>query len=140
MEKVKVFNCRKYCIGLLLQNGSERIVQPGSFVTLSHEDIEYLSSVAPKLFADEKQLCLEDRTLAVQLGFVMDEQAEMLDAESIRKHLAQRASQVKAWLEGINEPYLLDAICDVAVEMDLPASKLLLLKERMPEREFIREE
>lgn len=48
--------------------------------------------------------------------------------------------QVKAWLDGIREPYLLDAICDVATEMDLPASKLQLLKERMPNREFIREE
>ena len=37
----------------------------------------------------------------------------------------------------MTEPYLLDAIYDVAAEMDLPASKLQLLKERMPEREFI---
>lgn len=140
MEKVRVYNERKYSIGLLLQNGAERIVHPGSFALLARDEIEYLSSIAPALFDGEKQLRLEDRALAVQLGFVSSEQAETLDAEAIRKHLSQRVPQVKAWLDGIKEAYLLDAICDVAVEMDLPASKLQLLKERMPEREFIREE
>lgn len=48
--------------------------------------------------------------------------------------------QVKAWLDGIHEAYLLDAICDVAAQMDLPASKLQLLQERMPEREFLKSE
>lgn len=75
--------------------------------------------------------------MAAQLGFVDDAQAETLDAEAIRKRLSQRVPQVRVWLEGVTEPYLLDAIYDVAAEMDLPASKLQLLKERMPEREFI---
>ena len=48
--------------------------------------------------------------------------------------------QLKAWLDGVTEPYLLDAICDVATEMDLPASKLQLLRERMPERDIIQGE
>lgn len=60
-----------------------------------------------------------------------------MDAAEIRKCLAQRVPQVKAWLDGIQEAYLLDVIGDVAAEMDLPASKLQLLQERMPEREFI---
>lgn len=89
------------------------------------------------MFENEKQLKLEDRALAVQLGFIENETAEDMDAESIRKHLSQRVPQVKAWLDGVKEPFLLDAICDVAAEMDLPASKLQLLKERMPERELV---
>ena len=66
-----------------------------------------------------------------------DAQAETLDADVIRKKLNQRAPQLRAWLDGVTEPYLLDAICDVAAEMDLPASKLQLLQERMPGREFL---
>ena len=50
-----------------------------------------------------------------------------------RRHL-------KTWLDGIQEGYLLDAICDVAAEMDLPASKLQLLQDRLPEREFLKTE
>lgn len=104
---------------------------------LSREDVEYLASIAPALFEGEKQLRLEDRALAAQLGFVESEQEETLDVETIRKRLMQRVPQVKAWLADVREGYLLDAICDVAAQMDLPASKLQLLKERMPEREFI---
>ena len=137
MDKTRVYNQRTYSIGLILPNGAERVIHPGSFALLARDEIEYLASIAPSLFDGEKQLRLEDRALAAQLGFVDDAQAETLDAEAIRKRLSQRVPQVRVWLEGVTEPYLLDAIYDVAAEMDLPASKLQLLKERMPEREFI---
>ena len=140
MEKTRVYNQRKYAVGLILQNGAERVVHPGSFILLSRDEIEYLASIAPALFDGEKQLRLEDRALAAQLGFVDDAQAETLDADVIRKKLNQRAPQLRAWLDGVIEPYLLDAICDVAAEMDLPASKLQLLQERMPGREFLHAE
>ena len=68
------------------------------------------------------------------------EQTELLDAETIQKKLGLRISQLKTWLDNISEPYLLDAIYDVAMTMDLPASKLQLLQERMPDKEFIRAE
>ena len=120
MEKTKVYNPRKYDIGLLLQNGSERVIHAGSFALLSRDDIDYLISIAPALFENEKQLRIEDR------------------AETIQKKLGLRIGQLKAWLDGVSEPYLLDAIYDVAMTMDLPASKLQLLQERMPDKEFIR--
>lgn len=140
MEKIRVYNPRKFAIGVILQNGAERAILPGSFALLSKDDIEYLASVAPALFEDENLLQIGDRTVAVDLGFIDSLEKPILDADEIRRCLGQRVSQVKAWLEGIEEEYLLDAICDVAAEMDLPASKLQLLKERMPEREFLAKE
>ena len=140
MEKIRVYNPRKFAIGVILQNGAERAILPGSFALLSKDDIEYLASVAPALFEDENLLQIGDRTVAVDLGFIDSLEKPILDADEIRRCLGQRVSQVKAWLEGIEEEYLLDTICDVAAEMDLPASKLQLLKERMPEREFLAKE
>ena len=140
MEKIRVNNPRKFAIGVILQNGTERAILPGSFVMLEKEDIEYLASVAPMLFEGEKQLRLADRNLAVELGFIESTEQPVLDSEEIRRNLSQRVGQVKAWLDGIHEAYLLDAICDVAAQMDLPASKLQLLQERMPEREFLKTE
>ena len=96
--------------------------------------------MAPALFEGEKQLRLEDRALAVQLGFIQDEAEPVLDAEEIRKKLGMRPAQIKSWLDTIQEGYLLDAICDVAATMDLPASKLQLLQDRLPEREFLKTE
>lgn len=140
MEKIRVYNPRKFAIGLTLANGTERTVLPGSYTLLSKEDIEHLASFAPALFQDEKLLRIEDRNLTVELGFIDNIEKPVLDEEEIRKNLGQRVGQVKAWLDGIHEAYLLDAICDVAAQMDLPASKLQLLQERMPEREFLKAE
>ncbi|MBQ9632164.1 MAG: hypothetical protein IJV04_04515 [Lachnospiraceae bacterium] len=140
MDKIRVYNPRKYDIGLVLQSGMERVIHPGSFTPMSRDDIEYAASMAPALFEGEKQLRLEDHALAVQLGFVQDESEPVFDAEEIRKKLGMRNPQVKAWLESIQEGYLLDAVCDVAATMDLPASKLQLLQDRMPEREFLKAE
>ena len=66
MEKIRVYNERKYSIGLLLQSGVECVIRPGSFALLSQDEIEYLASIAPSLFEGEKQLRLEDRALAAQ--------------------------------------------------------------------------
>lgn len=140
MEKIRVYNPRKFAIGLTLANGTERTVLPGSFTLLSKEDIEHLASFAPALFQNEKLLRVEDRSLTAELGFIDSTDKPVLDEEEIRRCLSQRVSQVKTWLDGIDEAFLLDAICDVASTMDLPASKLQLLQERMPEREFLKAE
>lgn len=137
MEKYKVFNDRGYHIGLVLQNGTERVVQRGSYVLLAKEEIEYLTSIAPRLFQGERQLRLEDRALAVELGFVLAEDQPVFDEAFIRKQLGQRMALVKAWLEGITEPFLKDEVCRVAQQMDLPASKLQILQDWCPERPLV---
>ena len=140
MDKIKVYNARKYAVGLVLQNGAERVILPGSFALLTRDDIEYAGAIAPQLFVGEKQLYLEDRELAAQLGFIDDPATPTMDAEEIKKKLGLRPAQVKAWLDTVQEGYLLDSICDVAATMDLPASKLQLLQDRLPEREFLKAE
>lgn len=140
LDKIRVDNPRKFAVGFTLINGAEKVVKPCSFTLLSRDEIEYLASIAPSLFQDEKVLRLSDRELAVQLGFINGTEQPTMDVEEIRKRLGQRVPQVKAWLDGIQEDYLIDAICDVAADMDLPASKLQLLQERMPHRDFLKAE
>ena len=140
MDKIKVYNARKYAVGLVLQNGAERVILPGSFALLTRDDIEYAGAIAPQLFVGEKHLYLEDRELAAQLGFIDDAATPRMDTDEIRKKLSLRPAQIKVWLDTIQEGYLLDAICDVAATMDLPASKLQLLQDRLPEREFLKAE
>ncbi|MBQ3478414.1 MAG: hypothetical protein IJH25_09595 [Clostridia bacterium] len=140
MDNFRVYNARKYAIGLILQNGVERVILPGSFALLTRNDIEYAGAVAPDLFVGEKQLYLEDRKLAFQLGFIDDPESPMLNADEIKKKLVLRPAQLKTWLDTIQEAYLLDTICDVAATMDLPASKLQLLQDRLPARDFLKTE
>lgn len=88
MEKIRVYNPRKFAIGVILQNGTERSILPGSFALFSRDDIEYLASIAPVLFEGEKQLRLEDRNLAVELGFIESTEQPVLDGEEIRRNLS----------------------------------------------------
>ena len=41
MDKIRVYNPRKYDIGLVLQSGMERVIHPGSFTPMARDDIEY---------------------------------------------------------------------------------------------------
>lgn len=73
----------------------------------------------------------------MEMGFIEKADDQPLDEEEIRKHLALSAAKLHQWLEGINEPYLLDAIYREAVTMELSTSKLKILQEKMPDREFL---
>ena len=137
MDRYKVYNARAYNIGLLLQNGTERVVQSGSYTLLSRDDIEYVASIAPRLFIGERQLRLDDRKLAVELGFVKSEDTPVFGESEIRKQLAQRPQSIKAWLESIQEPFLLDEVFRVAQQMDLPATKLQIVQEIFPDRPLV---
>lgn len=137
MERYRVYNDRQYNIGLLLPNGTERVVSPGAYTLMTKEEIEHMTGIAPGLFAGEKQLRLEDRKLAVELGFVLSEDVAVFDAAFIRKQLGFGAAKVKAWLETVTEPYLLEEVLAVVRTMDLPASKLQVIQERVPGQALI---
>lgn len=71
------------------------------------------------------------------MGFIQKVDDRPLDEEEVRQHLSLSATKLHQWLQGIHEPYLLDAIYEVAVTMELSSSKLKILQEKMPDREFL---
>lgn len=89
------------------------------------------------MFEGERQLQLGDRDLAVELGFIKGPENKPLDEAEIRKQLGQSATKLRQWLDGIDEPYLLDAVFEIAMTMELSSSKLKALQEKMPDREFL---
>ena len=134
VTKYRVNNPLKSCIGVIYFNGIECTIHPKSFTMMTLEEIEYLASIAPKLFMGEKMLRLEDRELAAALGFIDSVDTPVFDETEIRRHLNQRVPEIQEWLNGIEEDFLIDMVCDVADKMDLPVSKMRLLQERMPTR------
>ena len=140
VTKYRVNNPLKFSIGVRHCNGTECAILPKSFTMMTIEEIEYLASIAPKLFVGEKMLRLEDRELAVALGFIDSVDTPVFDETEIRRRLNQRVPEIREWLNGIEEDFLIDMICDVADKMDLPVSKMRLLQERMPIRYMRRED
>lgn len=133
----RITNLRGYHIGIPTQSGREYNIPPHGYITLPYEDIEWAASIAPSLFVGEKQLQVADRFFAIDMGFIEDENAKSVDDELIRKQLGQAIAKVEAWLVTISEPYLLDAIYRVSTTMNLSSSKLKVLQEKMPDRDFL---
>lgn len=122
-DKVRVVNQTRYDIGVRLMNGIERNIHGGSFIVLDRDDVEYVMSIAPKLFAAPSQLLVKDDELLQTLGVAESEKEATVDREEIRKKISGSAKNLKAWLDTVEAPFVLDIVFQLAKEMDLPASK-----------------
>jgi len=134
----RVYNKCNFDIGITLTSGQQPIIRKGSFLPLSTNDILYIESVAAvrKPFSsrmlvavgdDGKELKLED------LGGYTDTFVQKhYDDNEIKLKLQMPAKQVEKWLEKVEDPIELDGIIKIAEQMDLPNSKMRLLREKAP--------
>lgn len=134
----RVYNKCSFDIGITLTSGQKPIIRKGSFLPMSVNDILYLESIAAvrKPFSsrmlvpvgdDGKDLTLED------LGGYTDTFTQKhYDDNEIKLKLQKPAKQVEKWLEEIEDPIELDGIIKIAEQMDLPNSKMRILRDKAP--------
>ena len=140
MKVFRVYNRCGYDIGVTLTSGQQPIIRAGSFLPLSVNDILYLETIArgkKKPFSsrelvpvsdDGKDLTLED------LGGYTDTYSEKhFGEEEISANLKKSAKQIEVWLSGIEDTIELHAILEIAEKMDLPNSKMKLIKAKLPD-------
>jgi hypothetical protein len=135
-ERVRVINQTRYGIGIRLANGIERNIAAGTFAVLARDDVEYLMSIAPKLFEAPCQLLVQDDELLQDYGVANKVEDVKIDREEIGRKLAGSAKNLKAWLDTVNEPFVIDIVREIAEKMDLPASKTRIIKEKLGEPEI----
>lgn len=135
-ERVRIKNVTPYDIGLRAQNGIEYNIKPGLFITMSKDDAEYNMAIAPKLFRKPAQLVVEDVVLNEMMG-ITKEDTEVCSKEVAMKYLKGSAAKLKTFLSENNEPHVIETVAITAKEMDLPASKITILQEFMPQRDFL---
>lgn len=145
-NRFRVFNRCKYDIGVRLINGQSINIKAGNFQLLSVDDILFIDGYCSnsKFFSskslvvmgpDGKELSLED------LGGYTDETTvKHLSDEEIVAYLKKPVATMKAWIEGIDSNEELHAIYMVAKTMDLPTSKLKILKTKIPNKDWLGEE
>lgn len=132
-ERVRITNMAKHDIGLVNQTGIEYNIKAGMFITLGKDDAEYMVAMARKSFENGK-LVLGDKELAADLGLMTPDELNPNSEEAVRKALGGNVKALKKYVEGIQEESLIEVIWEVANQMDLPASKMAVLKEAFPQK------
>ena len=139
-QRFRVYNRTNHDIGVTLASGLSTNIRTGSFAVLSVNDILYVESICNrrKFFSakdlvpvadDGKELTLED------IGGYTDEYAaenRHYSAEEIAAKLTKPYKAFEAWIKNIDDPVELHAIWEVGKDMDLTASKLKMLQNKIP--------
>lgn len=145
-KRFRVYNRCKYDIGVTLTSGQQVSIQHGSFQPLSVDDILYIESICRKkkffskkmlvaVSEDGKDLALED------LGGYADQTSlPHMNDEEIISGLKRPFKSFESWIKGIDDPEELHAIYEVAKTLDLPASKLKILKAKAPTKDWLGED
>ena len=140
-ERFRVNNPHNFSVGIVTMDKPYGIaIQPHSFTMLTQDEIDYLISICT-LFQDgvlqiagEKQ-----KEIAEMIGLNMENNANFMSDEDIRKKLSGNANQLRKWLESEEfQPYVLDKIAEIAKDMNLSMSKLQVLQAKIPGVEFLK--
>lgn len=132
-DRVRITNVTRHDIGLRNQTGIEYNIRPHAFITLGKDDAEYMIAIARELF-DGGELRVNDEELANNLDLLKPNDPAPSDDDVIRKALSGKAAEVKKYLSAQTSPFVIDCICEVAKQMDLPASKMKLVQEAFPNK------
>lgn len=141
----RVVNVCKYGIGVRKADGTGfNIPADGGMIIMSMNDILYDESRAKfncKKFA-KGMLEIYDaesgkKVSISELGMQeVPEEAKHLTEDEIYANLKGNLKKLESWLNKIDDEAELHAIYTLAVDMDLPVSKLKILKAKMPEKNF----
>lgn len=141
-ELIKVYNDRNYDYGVVTLQGMEKNIKPGSFITLTEDDIQYIESQCAhnrKPFANGELRAVmphKEKTLS-DIGIEPSQDNLRLPKVEIIELLKGKTPALKAWLETIDATEYLHEIFEIAKEIDLPTSKVRMLKEKLPNKMFV---
>lgn len=135
-SRVRVVNNTKFNIGLVGLNGMGYNIRPGVFALMNREDVEYNMAIAPSLFQKPAMLTVEDEELSMDVG-IEDVKSATFTDEDIAKVLKGTPAKIKAFIEENREaPHVIEAVLENAKKMDLPVSKMKVLKDAFPVRDL----
>lgn len=133
-DKIRVRNNTTFDIAVKMLDEKERLIKAGSFLPMTKDEIDYLSSICSVFSSNH--LTIENPEEAREIlegsGIVMEENPVFMDDDDIRKHLRASAANVKKWLDEIEfDRVLFSRIERIANEMDLPASKMKVVDAKL---------
>ena len=139
-EKIRLRNPQKFNVGIITVDKPYGLnIAPGAFTIVSKDDVDFLMATSTllqkgilRIEGDKKEEVLE------QMGVKEEDNANFMSDEDIKKKLSGNVTQLRKWLDGDIEPYVMEKIAEIADGMNLNANKLQVLKEKIPNHDFLK--
>lgn len=144
-QRFRVYNKCKHDIGVNTINGLSLNIKAGSFQLLTVNDILYIESICRtnKFFSARMLVIVDDTGKEINLediGLAKDESVqEHLSDDEIFAMLKKSNKQIEAWINNIEDPAELHSIFMVAKNADISSSKLKILHDKMPDKDWLEE-
>lgn len=139
-DKMRLNNPHDFNVGIITPEKPYGVnVPPHAFTMVTQDEVDYLISTCTLIQEGKLKLDGEkQKNIADTLGINMENNANFMSDEDIKKKLSGNANQLKKWLESEEiQPYILDKIAQIAKAMNLSANKLHVLQEKMPDFDFL---
>lgn len=146
---MKVYNNCRFDIGVIPLAGPTQARNiPGGgnhFIYLTVDDILHIESncSANPPFAKKKLIIRDENDNIVELSDLnmMENPVDRhYTDDEIVSYLKKNMAQFTAWVNQIEDPAELYAVYTMAMTLDLPASKLKVLRNKMPNRDFLEDD
>ena len=139
-KKIRLRNPQQFNVGIITIDKPYGLnIAPGAFTIVSKDDIDYLMATSTllqkgilRVEGEQKEEVLE------QIGVKEEDNANFMSDEDIKKKLSGNVTQLRKWLDGDIEPYVMEKIAEIADGMNLNANKLQVLKEKIPNHDFLK--
>ena len=139
-DKYRVNNPHDYPVGIITPEKQYGVnIPPKAFTMCTQDEIDYLMATST-LFQNGVLRLAEDKQkeLASAMGIEMEDNANFMSDEDIKKKLSGNANQLRKWLESDDiKPYVMDKIAAIAKTMNLSLNKIQVLQDKLPEYDFI---
>lgn len=139
-ERIRLRNPQKFNVGIVTPDKPYgQNIPAGGFTIVNQDELDYLMGSSTLLQKGVLQVEGEKKEETLEtMGVDVENNANFMSDEDIKKKLSGNANQLKKWLDSIDaEPYVLDRIAVIAKDMNLSANKLQVLKAKMPGFDFL---
>lgn len=140
-ERIRLRNPQKFNVGIVTPDKPYGVnIAPGAFTICNQDEIDYLMG-SSKLLQKGVLVVEGEKQAEVMeaMGIEKENNANFMSDEDIRKKLSGNSNQLRKWLNNADvEPYVLQRIAEIASDMNLSQNKLQVLKDKIPDFEFLK--
>ena len=138
-EKMRLNNPHDFAAGIITPDKPYGVnILPHAFTMVTQDELDYLMATSTLLQDGVLQLASEkQKELAGNMGIEMENNANFMSDEDIKKKLSGNANQLRKWLASDDiKPYVIDKIAQIAKGMNLSMNKIQVLQEKLPNYEW----